>query len=147
MEEDSEIFKSQEYEYVLRKNMLLHLDLDDRDTIATIAMMYKDKISHLGKFVEDDKLLIEVIKEYIRKYKTITYEDLEDLGLDDLNDTDKDYVFTSSELKYTEKDVRSKFDSELKSKSDRKLASHGGHQYNDSYDDKGYDEKENDFTL
>lgn len=146
MEDDSEIFKSQEYEYVLRKNMLLHLDLDDRDTIATIAMMYKDKISHLGKFVEDDKLLIEVIKEYIRKYKTISYEDLDELDLDDLKDADKD-VFTTRELKYAEEASRGEFNSELKNKSDRKLASHGGHQYDDAYDDKGFDEKENDFTL
>ncbi len=129
--EDS-IYKTKEYEYVLRKNMQLHLDLDDRESIATIAMLYQDKIKKIGHYVEDDKLLVEVLKEYIKHYKTLTDDDYEAL------DESKDEVLTTSELGMKYKSDYDEFEADLRLKSDKKKGIHNGYQYNafnDSYDD------------
>ena len=132
MEENDPIYQSKEYEYVLRKNMQLHLDLDDREIVAAIASLYQDKTKELGHFIEDDKLLIEVIKEYINKYKRLTDEDYEELNVN------RDEVLTTSELGIKDNSDYSDYEADLRVKSDKKKGMHNEYQYNtfnDSYDD------------
>lgn len=112
-------FENVEYcEYVFRKNIELELGLRNNNEIQMVANMYeKDLSSVVDRYVEtgmveNDLLLINVVKEYVT---TIRDHDLSELDYDD-------YPY---EYKYAEEKAH---------------GAHGGYGYNDSYDDLGLDE-------
>ena len=104
--------------YVWEKNKELKLDLEN-DEIQTIADMYENELAKLDgktmttKFVENDLLLIQVIKDYIKEFRH--HPELED---------------DSFEHAYDDKYA-----------AERAHGAHGGYGYYESFDDKGLDER------
>ena len=103
--------------YIVRKNKELNLGLRDYD-IEAVALMYEDEISAIVDryvttgLVENDLLLVNVVKEYVKSNKQIKSLDENDMDASMRERTAIDKAFSS----------------------------HGGYGYNDSYDDHGLDE-------
>ncbi len=103
--------------YVWDKNQELKLDLEN-DEIQIIADMYELELAKLGdksfpsKFVANDLLLIQVIKDYVKEFRK--HPELEGDSFEHAYDG-----------KYA---------------AEKAHGAHGGYGYNESFDDFGLDE-------
>ena len=111
--------------YVFQKNIEMNLGLDIPDDIQIVANFYVDEVlelqdGHLGdEVVENDLLLIQVVKEYVTTVK-VPKLDSESLDYEPMQD---------DELK-------------LYSEGEKLRTTFGGHGMDDNYDDYGLDEQD-----
>ena len=118
---NDETFKKECYNYVLRKNKELNMGLHDFD-IQEVADLYEGEISEVvdryvtDEFVENDLLLLDVAKEYLK-------------GLDS-------EVIESMQEEMEDERYNKRFAQE------RAYNAHGGYGYNESFDDLGLDEED-----